>query len=122
MKVNLVRKAVTLGAAQTKNDEPHIAPLTDEITSISGKMFRSPARVFSDQNFRNEWEKAYVKVELGARTYDPCDTARAHLRCPSCKKRGRFSYSGLTFRDFRRSAVGKQADIGVQEQRRRIAS
>jgi integrase len=67
MKVNLVRKAIRLGAAQTKNGEPRIAPLTDEIASISGKMFRSSGRVFSDQNFRKEWEKACVKVGLGAK-------------------------------------------------------
>jgi hypothetical protein len=37
MKVNLVRKAITLGAAQTKKAEPRIAPLADEIASISRK-------------------------------------------------------------------------------------
>jgi integrase len=113
--VNLVRKEITLGAAQTKNGEPRIAPLTDEMASMLGKMFRSSGRVFSERNFRKEWEKACVKVGLGAWTCNTCNTTSAHMHCPTCKKRVRCGYSGLKFHDFRRSAVRNLADIGVQE-------
>ena len=72
-------------------------------------------QVFSDQNFREEWEKACVKVGLGAWTCKASGTACAHLHCPSRKKRVRCTYSGLTFHDFGRSAVCNLADIGVRE-------
>lgn len=113
-KINLGRKQLRLGAAQTKNGELRIASLADEIASRLRKMFRSSGRVISAQNFREEWEKACVKVGLGAWTCEACDTARAHMHCPSCKKRGRCSYSGLTFHDSGRSAVRKLADTSVR--------
>jgi integrase len=113
--VNLERREITLGAAQTKNGEPRIAPLTDELASMLGKMFRSSGTVFSVRNFRKEWEKACVKIGLGAWTCKACETTSPRMHCPKCKKRRRCTYSGLKFHDFRRSAVRNLADIGVQE-------
>jgi integrase len=96
--VHLDKSEVHLPAGVVKNRKPLALPLSPELVGMLKKLFRTDGSVFDTTNFRKEWNRACVKLNLGKQTGKKW-----------------FQYSGLIPHDFRRSAVRNLINAGVDQ-------
>jgi integrase len=85
--VDLEKRQIILLGVQTKNGQPRILPLTDELVDMLKKRFQKDGPVFDSTNFRKEF-----------------DAAKKAAKCPH-----------VLVHDFRRSAVSNLVNAGVSE-------
>jgi integrase len=85
--VDLKKKEITLLGVLTKNGQPRIIPLSDELVGMLKKRFPIEGPVFDFKNFRKEWRKAIVAAKV----------------------------PHMLLHDFRRSALSNLSDVGVSE-------
>jgi len=85
--VDLEKKEITLLGVLTKNGQPRVLPLTDELVNMLKRRLQKDGPVFDSTNFRKEFERA-----------------RKTAKC-----------SHLLVHDFRRTAVSNLVGAGVRD-------
>lgn len=98
--IDLNRREIALYGEQTKNADPRILPLPDQLVELLKSVPSKKGRVFYQGEFRRSWMNACVKAGLGRRIKN---------------EKGWYNYSGLLVHDLRRSAVRNLREAGVQE-------
>jgi integrase len=85
--VDLKKEQITLLGVLTKNGQPRVLPLTDELVDMFKKQSETDGPVFDSTNFRKEFA-----------------AAKAKAKCPH-----------VLIHDFRRSAVSNLVNVGTSE-------
>jgi integrase len=85
--VDLKKEQITLLGVQTKNGQPRVLPLTDQLVDMLKKQSETDGPVFDSTNFRKEFA-----------------AAKAKAKCPH-----------VLIHDFRRSAVSNLVNVGTSE-------
>lgn len=98
--VDLKRRQIVMYGEQTKNEQPRILPLPDELIDILQSDSNRTGRVFYQGVFRRSWDTACEQAGLGHRT----KTASGFPK-----------YEGLIVHDLRRSAIRNLREAGVSE-------
>lgn len=90
--VDMRDATITFRAEQTKDDEPRIVPLPDELVDTLRVVKVKEGKVFSGDNLRWSWNRACVAAGVGE-------------FFPTGDKRHPRRYEGLNIHDLRRSAL-----------------
>ncbi len=100
--VDLNKRQIILLSGQTKNDQPRILPLPDELVAALETVPESNrrGRVFYQGLFRRSWARACERAGLGRRIKNSSGFPK---------------YEGLLVHDLRRSAVRNLREAGVAE-------
>jgi integrase len=96
--VDLRKREVSLPPEIVKNRRPLIVLVSVELAAMLKKKFQTDEPVFDLKNFRSAWFKSCVKIGLGEKTGPEW-----------------YQNKGFTPHDFRRSAVRKLTNAGVDQ-------
>ncbi len=98
--IDLANRQVRLEGDQTKNGEPRVLPLPDQLVEMLSRQEPKSGTVFYSGQFRKSWITACIKAGLGQWEVNG-----------GAKKR----WDGLLVHDLRRSAVRNLIRAGVNE-------
>jgi integrase len=106
---------ITLHDDQTKNNEPRVIPLPNEVQAMLRDIEPKVGKVSDGANLRAEWEAACAAVGLGERTLNEVEHERLDRKEPRLVRHRWHEYRGRLIHDLRRSAVRNLRLAGVPE-------